>query len=109
MAYGVKGGKEGTPSELHLHRSTGEHLRLPGRATFTMYKGDILKSITAAGGGWGNPLERDPERMLEDVINEKFTIDYVRKEYGVVIDKETMTLDIDATRKLRQQMMQGRT
>lgn len=98
MAYGVQGGKVGTPSELHLYHPNGEHLRLPGRAAFTMHKGDILKSITAAGGGWGNPSERDPEQVLEDVINEKFTIDYARKEYGVVIDEETMSLSSERPR-----------
>jgi len=107
MAYGVQGGKVGTPSELYLYRANGENFQLPGRATFTMYRGDILRSITAAGGGWGNPLERDPEQVVQDVLNEKFTVEYAKKEYGVVINKETLCVDISATTRLRRQMMQS--
>ena len=45
------------------------------------------------------PLERDPARVLDDVRNEKLTLDYAEREYGVVIDSETLRVDYPATRR----------
>ena len=55
----------------------------------------------ASGGGWGDPLERDPELVLQDVRNGIYTVDYVRREFGVVIDPETLVIDRDATASSR--------
>jgi N-methylhydantoinase B len=60
--------------------------------------------ILAGGGGYGDPLERDPERVAEDVREEKLTIDYVRREYGVVIDPDTLAVNGEATSRLRTEM-----
>ena len=65
-------------------------------------KGDMLRIVVAGAGGWGNPKERDPERVLEDVHNEKISMKHARQEYGVVIDEKTMQVDMEATRRLRQ-------
>ena len=57
--------------------------------------------MSGGGGGVGNPVERDPEMVLEDVINEWITPEYARDVYKVVIDPETMTLDEEGTQLLR--------
>ena len=46
-------------------------------------------------------LERDPELVLQDVRNGIYTVDYVRREFGVVINPETLDIDHDATASLR--------
>ena len=56
------------------------------------------------GGGWGDPLEREPERVLEDVLDEYVTIEGAEKDYGVVINREGMEIDHEATRELRKRL-----
>ena len=52
-------------------------------------------------GGWGDPKERDPESVLDDVLNEKVSVAGAKDDYAVVIDGSTWTVDVDATKKLR--------
>jgi N-methylhydantoinase B len=66
---------------------------------------------TGGGGGYGSPLERDPEMVLWDAINGYISLHSAREHYGVVIREpigplggEEMTLDLEATRRLRDEM-----
>jgi len=63
--------------------------------------GEILGKVSGGGGGVGNPLERDPKAVLKDVINEFVTLEAARNIYGVVIDPDSLTLDLKATGALR--------
>ena len=63
--------------------------------------GDMLQIRTPCGGGYGNPFERDPKKVLDDVLDDFTTIEDARESYGVVIDPETMTVDMEATARLR--------
>ena len=58
--------------------------------------------LSAGGGGWGDPLERDPQAVLEDIHNEMATVERAREWYGVVITEGQV--DGAATEKLRMQM-----
>ena len=57
------------------------------------------------GGGWGDPFERDPQAVLDDVLDEYVSVEGARREYGVVLtgSLEELTLEIDreATAQLR--------
>ena len=66
--------------------------------------GDVVLMDAAGGGGYGDPLERDPEMVLADVINGYVSPGGARDDYGVVIDKQAMKVDEAATRKLREKM-----
>ena len=55
-----------------------------------MNKGDVARLITATGGGWGNPYERPIEAVQEDVKNGYITVEMAEKDYGVLIDPETL-------------------
>jgi N-methylhydantoinase B len=70
--------------------------------------GDVLRHRMAGGGGWGDPLDRDPKLVLADVVDEKLSVAYVRAVYGVVVDPETLTLDAEATRQLRRALRAAR-
>lgn len=100
--YGLYGGKPGTPASGILNPAT-ENKAMPSKFLMTARPNDVFRMILAGAGGYGNPLERDPERVAEDVREEKLTIDYAQREYGVVIDAQTLAVDDDATRALRQQ------
>lgn len=104
--YGLHGGKPGTPSWNILN--PGPHQRilptLPMEGVI-LKKGDVLRHIQPGGGGYGNPFERDPHAVYEDVLDEKLSIEYVRREYGVVIDPDDMSLDLQATGRLRDELV----
>jgi N-methylhydantoinase B len=54
------------------------------------------------GGGFGDPFTRDPERVAADARNEKITLEYARREHGVVLEPGTCKVDPAATRALRE-------
>jgi len=56
---------------------------------------------TAGGGGWGNPLERDPAAVLNDVVEGYVSLSEARNAYGVVIDPSGLSIDFQATAELR--------
>jgi N-methylhydantoinase B len=64
--------------------------------------GDVVRVTMNAGGGYGDPLERDPERVLGDILDGYVTLEGAREDYGVIVDGATLTVDLPATRELRQ-------
>jgi N-methylhydantoinase B len=64
-------------------------------------QGDVIQFISAGGGGYGNAFERDPEAVGQDVINGYVSVDKARNDYGVVIDPETLKVDLVATENIR--------
>jgi N-methylhydantoinase B len=48
-------------------------------------QGDIYQHRTAGGGGWGDPLERDPSAVADDVLNEKVSVEAALRLYGVAV------------------------
>jgi len=69
--------------------------------TLTVRSGDVYRHELAGAGGWGNPFARDPERVLRDVMEEKITAAYARREYGVAIDERAGSVMPDETARLR--------
>ena len=63
--------------------------------------GDTVRVQTNAGGGFGDPLDRDPELVLRDVLDRYVTVDAARDAYGVEIDMERRVVDVEATEELR--------
>ena len=66
-----------------------------------------LRRISSSSGGWGNPLERDPELVLKDVRDEYVSVEGAKRDYGVVIDgsvekPETLKVNREETRQLRE-------
>ena len=100
LPYGLAGGRSGTPSASILCRN-GEAQELPGKSRQSVHTGDILRHVTAGAGGWGPPLEREPARVLHDVLEEKITLEYAESVYGVAIDMEAMSVDEAQTAELR--------
>lgn len=65
--------------------------------------GDVIKFISAGGGGYGDSLARDPQAVEQDVRNEYVSIERAQADYGVVIDPKTLKVDLEKTKKLREQ------
>jgi N-methylhydantoinase B len=94
--FGLYGGSPGQPSHNYLNPSTENRL-LPSKITMQMKKGDVFRHVHPGGGGWGDPLERDPARVLKDVRNEFLSAEKAAADYGVVVDTRTWVVDEKAT------------
>jgi N-methylhydantoinase B len=101
--YGLAGGSSGTPSANILNPGPHQQL-LPTMGLKNIQHGDVLRHVMAGGGGWGEPLERDPSLVQSDVQNEKQTVDYALEVYGVVLSRSTLEIDWAATAARRASM-----
>jgi N-methylhydantoinase B len=99
----VAGGLPGAPSENAFVDAGGEHaLPTMPMHTYRARRDDVFRVVSAGGGGFGDPFARDPERVLADVREEKVTLAAAREQYGVVIDRATLTVDQETTCRLRE-------
>ena len=80
---------------------------LPGKVTRTIRRGDVFR-YEQAGGGWGDPLERDPAAVLHDIRNEYASREMAAAEYGVVIDAARWAVDLSATAAQRARLREAR-
>ena len=105
--WGVRGGDPGMRSTKRLVRADSGEEWLPAKCDGVKVKeGDVLYFNTWGGGGWGNPLERDPALVATDVGRGLVSRDGA-KRYGVVIADDG-SVDQAATEKLRTQMAPAR-
>lgn len=105
--YGLNGGDDGEFSANVVRRVNGEDERLTTMAVSTMRAGDLFEHRFASGAGWGDPLERSPDAVLDDVIDDRVSVEAAREQYGVVI-VDGPQVDAEATRQLRERMARGR-
>jgi N-methylhydantoinase B len=93
---GLFGGRTGAKAQFLVNGSSGNPFGLT-----QLKPGDVVIIDAAGGGGFGNPLERDPEMVERDVLEEYVSLQKAKEDYGVVIDPQTLKVDIEVTRKLR--------
>jgi N-methylhydantoinase B len=98
--WGMAGGRDGENGYVVVRPGT-EREEVSGSIYESMAAGEVLVNHSGGGGGWGDPLTRDPERVLEDVRNGYVSLERARDDYGVVIDPETTSIDHEATAALR--------
>jgi N-methylhydantoinase B/oxoprolinase/acetone carboxylase alpha subunit len=67
----------------------------------------VFRGEMPGSGGHGDPFERDPAAVLEDIRQEKMTVEHARTAYGVLVDPETMSVDRDATDAYRARIREG--
>ncbi|MEO0679901.1 MAG: hydantoinase B/oxoprolinase family protein [Pseudomonadota bacterium] len=100
VVWGIKGGLPSMPHGLHMVRAGQNSEEWLGSvfSDMPMAEGDVFSRPTAGGGGYGDPLERDPAMVLEDVIDDYVSVERAEKDYGVVIkpvDPEVFEYEID--------------
>ena len=107
--WGVLGGKAGACSEKWLQREDGEREALPAKAdNIQVRAGDRVIFRTAGAGGWGDPLERDVERVRADVARRLVSPAKARDDYGVMLVGPRHEVDQRATEALRENQRRGR-
>ncbi len=105
---GIAGGANGAPNEMILRFGSDDPFRVAHTADHVpMAAGDRVMYDYGGGGGWGDPLDRDPQAVLDDVIDEYVSVEGAERDYGVVLrgslDDLTLAVDDAATSKLRTQ------
>ncbi len=105
--YGLYGGHAGRPSRNVLNPDKEARL-LDSKLTMHLRRGDVFRHELPGGGGWGDPLDRDPSNVLSDVRNEYISVDGANRDYGVVIDTSTWIVDLVATQNLRKSRRRSR-
>jgi N-methylhydantoinase B len=106
--WGVNGGKPGARARKWIKRASGEMEVLPNKVhDVPVGPGDVLHFVTWGGGGWGDPLQRDPELVGLEVLRGLVTVQGARDGYGVACTAAG-EVDADATRQLRARMEQER-
>ncbi|MCY4527082.1 MAG: hydantoinase B/oxoprolinase family protein, partial [Anaerolineaceae bacterium] len=98
--WGMAGGQNADAGHVVIWPGTDREERT-GAIHYPVDAEDVLQNNSGGGGGWGNPFERDPQRVLEDVINDFVSLEAARRDYGVVIDADSRSVDEQATAVLR--------
>jgi N-methylhydantoinase B len=105
--YGLHGGLPSTTTEVTVTKG-GQTRAMPTKFLDTLNSGDTLRISWPGAGGWGDPLERDPESVLWDVVEDKVGLQRARDVYGVAVDMGHRAIDWEETRRLREEMAQRR-
>jgi 5-oxoprolinase (ATP-hydrolysing) len=100
--WGIAGGRAAEGSRKLLVRNDGTRQELPAKFDgLEVVPGDKLVYITAGGGGWMDPLDRPSDAVQEDVIRGFVSVQRAQDAYGVVIDPTSLTVESEATARLR--------
>jgi N-methylhydantoinase B len=102
--WGLFGGQPGRPGTTVVNPGTPRERRVHSKASDTFAYGDVVSFQQPGAGGYGPPWERDPQAVLRDVLDDYVSIEGARRDYGVVIEPATMTVDATATRTARAAM-----
>ncbi|MBI4445835.1 MAG: hydantoinase B/oxoprolinase family protein [Acidobacteria bacterium] len=102
-SYAVAGGEVQPPNEQYIIRARNREKEIVygKRGPFFLEKGDIFIQNSGGGAGWGRAMERDPEAVRSDVLNGYISLRSAQEIYRVILDPETLTIDQEATQKLR--------
>jgi len=99
--WGLLGGANGVGHSNLLNPGRNDFERLPSKVIRTFRRGDVLRAEMPGSGGYGNPFERNPADVAEDVRQAKMTVERARDAYGVAVDPATYAVDTAATARLR--------
>jgi N-methylhydantoinase B len=105
--WGIFGGKDGACSKVEIRNiHTGKPSFHPAKFSgLRTEEGDVVTYYSPSGGGYGNPLERDPRKVLDDVLDGFITVEHARDDYGVILDEVDdgygWALNVEGTRAHR--------
>jgi len=103
---GIFGGWDGLTASTHKNPGTAAEVYLEAKVTGVEFKaGEYIEFREPNAGGYGDPLERDPALVREDVLDDFTTIELARDAYGVIfVDERDLVLDAEATARRREQL-----
>jgi N-methylhydantoinase B len=106
--WGLYGGQPAAAAQAWVERLDGTIEEIPSKRVFTLRQGERLHIDTPGGGGYGDPLERNPEAVRQDVWDRRVSVRLAQEQYGVVLEEPGLTIDYQATQHLRAILRQQR-
>ena len=101
-AFGANGGLSGMPGKVIINPGCGNETEIKPLSDGTIvHKGDLIRIITPGGGGWGCPLDRSPNDVLDDFLDGYISAKNAEQQYGVVFTADQTKVNWDETEKLR--------
>jgi N-methylhydantoinase B len=104
--WGLWGGKPGAPGDYLLKAPSSDDWKSVDVVRYGVQPDTEALIRSAGGGGWGDPLDRAPQQVQWDVLEEIISIESARQDYGVVLN-EDLSVDVEETRILREQLRQA--
>jgi N-methylhydantoinase B len=101
---GVAGGGDSPAVEMYIDSPNGKRRVLRTKANEPVYPGEIITTKVPGGGGWGDPLNRNVEKVRDDVMDGVVSLQRAREVYGVLLAPETFEIHYEATQKLRNEL-----
>jgi len=102
---GLFGGREGATGETVMNPDTPSEAHLPPLSPYRKVQaGAVLRTVSPCGGGYSDPLQRDPALVLADIFDDFATVESARIDYGVIVDESLSQIDDAATKYLREQL-----
>lgn len=98
--WGMAGGSNGVKNTVVTHPGTEREAEV-GVSYNHFDSGGVIVNLTGGGGGWGNPLRRDVDKVVADVEQGFVSAEAAARDYGVAIDPVTLAVDQEATARLR--------
>ena len=107
---GVFGGWDGLVASAHKNPGTDSEEYVEAKVTGVPFKaGEYIELREPNAGGYGDPLDREPELVREDVLDDFTTVELARDAYGVVFrDERTLEVDVEATERRRAELRASR-
>ncbi len=102
--WGIFGGHDGLNASMIRNAGRPGEEHWPSKVTAARLEaGDTLQITVPNSAGYGDPLERRPELVRNDVLDGFTTVELAERDYGVVLDPVTLELDLEATARLREE------
>lgn len=99
LPWGVDGGAQGSPNEFYVKKANGEVDGPYGvYPRYPLNKGDVVQLMTGTGGGYGDPLNRPAQQVVQDVKNGYITAAEAARYYQVNVNEQTFTYEITGQR-----------
>lgn len=100
--WGISGGKNGAPGSFWLEKNGQDKEKLNSKVSdISLKKDDLITVHTPGAGGYGNPMDRPVEKVLQDVKEGKVSVTSAKHDYGVIISRDLEAVDLEATKKYR--------
>jgi N-methylhydantoinase B len=106
--WGLYGGAPGRSAHAFILRRDGQREELPSKKMIVLHPGDQLWEYIAGGAGYGDPLDREPGRVLTDVLDGKVSRESARETYGVALTADGGSVDEVATKESRESLRRQR-
>lgn len=90
VPWGAAGGHPGSRNEVRIFHADGREVVLGKCARYPLKRGEVARLVTGTGGGWGSPLERPVDAVIEDVRDGYVSLEQAKQDYGVELDPLTL-------------------